>query len=394
MKKIFTFVLVLCSFLLATSASAANTIFNEDFEDTDLTDCENVEFSLTRIIEEDGNKYIQGNAQSNPVAERFEITLKEGEATDYMVISTDFKAVLSESEQISFVGINDSNPWQRVTWLYNALIDDTQWHKLLLVCDFNNEKTIVVVDGKVISNTNWADCEWTSSGAGAKFRIEAYCLSFDNTVIMTDDCDNYFGISDILFNDVDLADNNGDFGQLGSDLSKISVKMDFPLADNNVAPITVNGGAAVVESSVYNTETGCFDITIKGLEPGTPYTISTAENLMGMLDAQFKSQTYTFSVAESDFEFSQMDITVQEGTRAEITIRNNKFSPSDATVVIFVYDSEGIMVDCVAGVTESIAPMTSESVYAELTNPYTDGYTVSAFVWDNVISALPLMSIN
>ena len=66
MKKIFALVLMVCVLLNIQSAFAANFVFDDNFDTwTSVDGNEYVSFLAGQIGEENGNKYLKGNAEDN-----------------------------------------------------------------------------------------------------------------------------------------------------------------------------------------------------------------------------------------------------------------------------------------------------------------------------------------
>lgn len=396
MKKIFALLLIISALLGAQSVFAASYVYEQNFQ-SDSPVVENDYVTLRGTIATDGdNKFIQYIANSG--SHQIDTTFKN--LPDDLIIMTADLAATSESQQLQIWrktgnAITDALVLMRFGYVpHGGVCSD--WHKFILILDKQNANGKAFVDGVLKYNlpldlNNW---DWTADTS--QILMSSYGLKFDNIKVAYDDYTDLFGIDKVLFNDVECTANQGNFGKLPTDVSKISVSLNYPMEDKNIAPVVLKKDGVEVDNvnCVYNTQTGYYDITVPGgFEKGPTYNLITKEGL-SMPFGTYRTDNFTFTVAETAFEFSTMNITTLSGTRAEIQLTNNSFNESKATVVMFVYDNAtGMMVDCAAGVETTIDRMDSETLYAELPTSYTDGYTVKAYVWNNVVSAIPLLSV-
>ena len=388
MKKIFALVLMVCVLLNIQSAFAANFVFDDNFDTwTSVDGNEYVSFLAGQIGEDNGNKYLKGDAE-----DKIQMQFSQLSQTA-LIISADIRATNPTGEQFQIFAANNSGWIDKLNHFYDCVVSDTDLHKLMLFFDPVNSKTKLIVDGelKVDSSFNTVN-GWSWDADGAGMAISAYNMQFDNMKIAFDDTSGILGIDNIKFNDMELTDNNGNFGNISKELNKISVKFNYPIEDRSVAPVTLtNGSNPMITSFEYNTKTGYYDFTISDdFVGGEMCSISIADDFTTL----FGNKTYTFSIAENDYDFSAMSITTTEGTKAEIDFTNNSFSACKATVILFVYDSNGMLVDCIAGETFNVLPTQTQELTAQLTTSYTTGYTVEAYVWDDVESSIPILSIS
>ena len=399
MKKIFTLFLIISVLFCSQTGFAASYVYEQDFE-ADSPVLENAYVKLSGVIgTESDNSYIQ--YITGETYHKLETTFKN--LPDDLIIMTADLAATHESQQLQIWRGTSTSPGSAGALVlmrfgyvpHTGICSD--WHKFMLILDRENANGKAFVDGVLkydmdLDLNNW---DWTADNA--EILMQSYGLKFDNIKIAYDDYSGLFGIDKVLFNDVECVENQGDFGKLPTDLSKISVYLNYPMEDKNVAPVVLKKDGVVVDgvNCVYNEQTGYYDITLSdGFEKGPTYNLVTKEGL-SMPFGAYRTDSFTFNVAQTALEFSTMNITTLTGTRAEIQLTNNSFDESKATVVMFVYDNAtGMMVDCTAGAVTTVAPIDSETIYAELTTSYTDGYTVKAYVWDNITSAIPMLSVS
>ena len=387
MKKIYALVLVLCVMLNIQSAFAATYVFDDNFDTwTSIEGNEYVSFLAGQIDEINGNKYLKGDHE-----DKIQIQFLELPQTA-LIISADIRLTNISPEQFQ-IWAEYGNNWNGiVNHLYDCVASDTDLHSMILFFDPINSKTKLILDGELKVDSSFNSVNgWSWDADGAGLVISAYNMQFDNMKIAFDDISGIFGIEDIKFNDVELSHNNGDYGNISKELNKISVKFNYPIEDRTLAPIDLKNGSNTMSTSfVYNTETGYYDFTVnEDFEGGELCSISISDNFASL----FGNKTYTFSIAENDYEFGEMSITTTDGTQATIEFTNSSLSDCKATVVLFVYDSNGMLIDCIAGETFNVAPTQTQPLSAQLETSYTEGYTVEAYVWDDVESAIPIFSV-
>lgn len=384
MKKIFSIIIMSFAIFCSVSAMAANIVVDENFDDYAVGDTPRASDyiiynnNISVYKDADGLNYI--DSTSDPVS----FAVKT--ASDVTMVTMRVKYI-SNGSQWQIWNSGTLNAWNdKLFHPYNPVNDNGKaWHQTTVIVDCANSKGYIYIDGKLKSSPTMPA---TING----LHYNGYNVEVNNIKVVHTDLDGAFEISSLKFNDMEYkADDKNNFGTLPFDTNKVSVMLDMPIkSDYSQEPfVLLEDGEAVSISSTLQSS-GYYDIEY-AFKNGVTYTLKLAEGLATDFGT-FKNEEYTFTLAGDAYEFGTPVITTDIVTKGEISIKNNTFATFSGTLLLFVYDADGNMVDCIASDKTDIGSTKSGTIQVQLDKTYDNSYTVSAYLWDDAYSAIPIIS--
>lgn len=397
MKKFTILTFIICLLALMPCAYAANIVNEDDFADNmPSTAPINREYMNYegRIYEENGLKYLGPN-NNDPAR-----VIMKKIPNDCIVVMMDIKSsgnVDSEQFQISFSKNETGWNWygkSLYAQYYNCFVSDKEWHKSVTVFDCNANTVDVYVDGKLAGHKTYTtsdEANWNTEGISLV--ISCPELAVTNIKTAYSDIDGLFGIGTAEFNGHVFRKNGNDYGVLPSMLEKVSVSLEYPSGESELWTVKEDG-EEIPCNYVYNEETGKYDITIDGnYKSGKSYEIAISENALTKDSSAYRADSFKFSIADKNYGCTDISITNDGTLKAETDFSNNTFLTQEATLILFVYNADGMMVDCASSETAEIGAAETKTLSAAINSDYSDGYTVQAVIWDNAYNALPLINL-